>query len=202
MPEFENEPPMVVVPVGSVTVPVVIVKSFDDVAKLPENAQLPPEPLNTMLKKLDEPGIIVLPVVVATKLIVPLCDIKELLLVQLPRISMEKLLIETSMTPPFVTFVAFTFEPKASPFVFPKTTTLPMSCFATLESVQVLVAVPMNVVDAFEPLRVNAPDAPIMRSPPRRSAFAPPCFKVPKFIENVELALIVLPRVHVAVPAA
>jgi hypothetical protein len=47
-PVFWNEPPTVVVELGNVTVPFMIVKSFDDVAA-PLNAQFPPDPLKTML---------------------------------------------------------------------------------------------------------------------------------------------------------
>ena len=56
-------------PVGNVTVPAVMVKLSVVVAG-PENAQLPPVPLKTTLLKLELPGVIVLPVVVAVKVMV------------------------------------------------------------------------------------------------------------------------------------
>ncbi len=48
VPAFENEPPIVVVAVGSVTVPLVMVKLLATVKVGTVNDQLPPTPLKVM----------------------------------------------------------------------------------------------------------------------------------------------------------
>src|SRR5262245_30475277 len=75
-------PPTVVVAVGKVTVPFVMVKLLLAVTVFDVNDQLPLTPLKVRLLKLDEPGVIVLPVVVAMKFTVPVRAVKVPLLSQ------------------------------------------------------------------------------------------------------------------------
>ena len=80
-PVLLNEPAIVVVPVGKVTVPVAIVRLPLRAKVDVENDQLPPTPVKARLLK-DEVPRAITPVVVPTKVTVPLCGIKALLFIQ------------------------------------------------------------------------------------------------------------------------
>ena len=71
VPVFMKLPPTESVLVGKVTEPFVMVKSLVVVAVAPTNDQAPPEPLKTRLLKLEDPGVMVLPLAVAVMVTVP-----------------------------------------------------------------------------------------------------------------------------------
>ena len=196
---FVNEPPIVVVPVGRVTVPVAIERLPVKVSVEVENDQLPPTPVKARLLNEDAPRLIE-PVEVPTKVTVPVCGIKALLFTH----DLRTLILNPDpdalsvSSAPIVTDSEPTFPAKLIVFVVPSITTYPILVLvvADFASLQVLLPVPSKVVvpspDIFPPEAIE-------RLPPTVIEVVP-LANVPKLIANAPSISKFLAEFQVAAP--